>query len=67
MIKGRLPFDPGSGKRGGWTADLPFTSSTASCTTRATCTDDTDYALMALAELGLSGGPFHEPFHADGR
>ena len=24
-------------------------------------------ALTALAALGLSGAPFHEPFHADGR
>jgi hypothetical protein len=34
---------------------------------RASCTNAHVIALTALVALGLSGVPFHEPIHADGR
>ena len=38
------------------------------CTISASCTDSTGHrALEALAALGLTVAPFHEPFHARGR
>ena len=33
---------------------------------RPSCTDSTETALTTLAALGLSGTPFHEPFHGRG-
>jgi hypothetical protein len=46
------------------TVDLLLTITTAPCTVRTECTDDTENALIALAELELSGAPCHEPCHA---
>ena len=49
------------------TDDLRITRGTRPDRTRAGCTDGTEMALTALAALGLSKDPFHEPFHARAR
>ena len=51
------------GAGGARTHDRRIMRTTAPCTMRASCTDDTETALMALTALGLSGASVHEPVH----
>ena len=44
--------------------DRRIMRSTALCSGRASCTDDSNHRLTALAALGLCGAPVHEPVHA---
>ena len=48
------------------TDDLRITRGMLPASARATCTDSTEIAVTALAALGLSTDPFHDPFHAYG-
>ena len=54
------------GAGGARTHDRRIMRSTAPCAMCASCTDDTVIALTALAALGLSDAPVHEPVHGRG-